>query len=232
MTLLRMISLSETTNSGLVHIGKATAFTKDQVTCPTTLHGFELEKLEWGSHRAARELKRWHCSGEAMEFSIRMAREEDAESIVELLNPIIQAGTYTIMDEQLLVDDQIDFMRGFPKRGVFNVAVCNDSQKVLGLQDVQPISPGVNAFRHVGEISKFVSLASHRNGIGRSLSHATFIGAKAQGFLKLSATIRADNPQAVLFYQSLGFKVIGTARKHAFVGGKYIDEILMEKFVD
>ncbi len=223
---------SETPNSGLVRIGKVTAFTKDRATCATTLRGFELEKLEWGSHRAARQLKHWHYSGEAMEFSIRMVRAEDAESIVELLNPIIQAGTYTIMDEQPSVDDQIDFMRGFPKRGVFNVAVCNDSQKVLGLQDVQPISTGVSAFRHFGEISTFVSLASHRNGIGGSLSHATFIRAKEQGFLKLSATIRADNPQAALFYQSLGFKVIGTARKHASVVGKYIDEILMEKFID
>ncbi len=167
-----------------------------------------------------------------MEFSIRAAREEDAASIVELLNPIIQAGTYTIMNEQLSVDDQIDFIRGFPKRGVFNVAVCNDSQKVLGLQDVQPISTGVNAFKHVGEISTFVSLASHRNGIGRSLSHATFKGAKEQGFLKISATIRADNPQAVSFYQSQGFSVIGIAKKHAFVRGNYIDEILMEKFID
>jgi L-amino acid N-acyltransferase YncA len=115
---------------------------------------------------------------------------------------------------------------------VFNVAVCNDSQKVLGLQDVQPISTSVNAFKHVGEISTFVLLASHRKGIGQNLSHATFQAAKEQGFIKLSATIRADNPQAVSFYLSQGFRVIGTAQKHAFVRGKYIDEILMEKFID
>ena len=73
-----------------------------------------------------------------MEFSIRTVREEDTESIVELLNPIIQAGKYTIMDEQLSVDEQLDFLRGFPKRGVFHVAVCNDSQSVLGIQDERP----------------------------------------------------------------------------------------------
>ena len=58
-----------------------------------------------------------------MEFSIRTVREEDAESIVELLNPIIQAGKYTIMVEQLSVQDQIAWIRGVSKRGVFNVAV-------------------------------------------------------------------------------------------------------------
>jgi L-amino acid N-acyltransferase YncA len=167
-----------------------------------------------------------------VEFFIRPAREEDAGSMVELLNPIIRAGTYTIMDEPLSVDDQIAFMRGFPERGVFNVAVCNDSQNVLGLQDVQPLSTAVNAFKHVGEIATFVSLGLHRNGIGRSLSQATFEGAKEQGFLKIRATVRADNPQAVSFYHSQGFKVIGTAKNHALVRGKYIDEILMERFID
>ena len=167
-----------------------------------------------------------------MEFSIRTAREDDAESIVELLNPIIQAGTYTIMDEQISVNDQIDFIRGFPKRGVFNVAVCNDSHQVLGLQDVQPISTEVNAFKHVGEISTFVLLTSHRKVIGRTLSQATFQATKELGFKKICATVRADNPPAVAFYQSQGFRVIGTAQKHAFVRGKYIDEVFMEKFID
>lgn len=167
-----------------------------------------------------------------MGFSVRRVKEEDAESIIELLDPIIRIGTYTIMDQQLSVDDQIEYIRGVPERGVFNVAACNHSQKILGLQDVQPISIRTNALKHVGEISTFVALASHRNGIGRSLSQATFKEAKEKGFLKISAMVRADNPQAVSFYQSQGFKIIGTAKQHAFVGGKYIDEILLEKFID
>ena len=167
-----------------------------------------------------------------MEYSIRTVREEDAESIIELLNPIIQAGKYTIMDEKLSVEDQIDFIRGFPKRGVYNVAVSNDSQKIVGIQDVQPISISESAFQHVGEISTFVSIDSLRNGIGTSLSHATFKAVKELGFLKLIAMIRADNSQAVSFYRSQGFEFIGTAQKHAFVRGKYIDEVFMERFID
>ena len=166
-----------------------------------------------------------------MEFSIRSVREEDARSIIEALNPIIAAGRYTIMDELLSMEEQIDFIRGFPERGVFNVAVSAANQEILGLQSVEPLPVSVSAFRHVGEISTFVSLASRRNGVGQSLSQATFKGAKEQGFLKICAMIQADNPQAVSFYLSQGFKVIGTAQKHAFVRGKYIDEILMERFI-
>ena len=164
--------------------------------------------------------------------TIRSVIEEDAASIVELLNPIIQGGKYTIMDELVSVDDQIGFIREFPERGVYTAAVHNESQQVLGIQDVQPIAAELSALQHVGEISTFVRLDSYRNGIGRSLSHATFQAAREKGFLKLRATVRADNPRAVFFYRSQGFEVVGTAQKHACVGGVYIDEILMERFID
>ena len=157
-----------------------------------------------------------------MECCIRPAREEDAHAIVELLNPLIQAGTYTIMDKPLSVIDQVDFIRGFPGRGVYNVAVCNDSHELLGIQDVQPISAHTHALEHVGEVSTFVSLARHRNGIGSRLCHATFEEARQRGFLKLRATIRADNPQATAFYQSQGFKVVRTT----------IDEVVAERVLD
>ena len=166
-----------------------------------------------------------------MKISIRSAKEEDAESIVELLNPIIQAGKYTILDKQLSIDDQTDFIRRFPERGVFHVAVCNDSQKILGIQDVMPISKDIHALAHVGEIATFVSVDSHRKGFGRNLSQATFRAASEKGYKKIMATIRADNPQAVAFYRNQGFRVIGTAQNHALVGGEYIDEIVTEKLI-
>ena len=161
-----------------------------------------------------------------------LVKEEDAAAIVELLNPLIRAGTYTVMDEPVSVDEQIDFIRGFPERGVFNVAVRDADQRLLGLQDVVPIAPGSGAFEHVGVISTFVYLDSHGRGIGRNLSEATFPAAKKLGFIKISAAIRADNPRAVSFYLSQGFRIIGTAQRHAFIRGKYVDEILAERFVD
>jgi L-amino acid N-acyltransferase YncA len=167
-----------------------------------------------------------------MEFSVRPVREDAAASIVGLLNPLIRAGKYTVMDEPVSVDEQIDFIRGFPERGVFNVAVGDAGQRLLGLQDVVPVSPGSGAFGHVGVISTFVSLGSHGRGIGRTLSEATFRAAKELGFVKISATIRADNPRAVSFYLRQGFRIVGTAQRHALIGGEYVDEVLAEKFLD
>jgi RimJ/RimL family protein N-acetyltransferase len=33
------------------------------------------------------------------------------------------------------------------------------------------------------------------------------------------------------FYSKLGFRIVGTARKQARIGQKYIDEIIIEKFL-
>jgi len=165
-----------------------------------------------------------------MEYSVRTVKEADAASIIELLNPIIQAGIYTVMDKQFSVDDQIDFIRGFPARGIYHIAL-DTYDKALGIQDVMLISTS-EVFKHVGEISTFVALDSHKRGVGQSLSRATFKAAKEQGFLKLRATVRADNPLALAFYQSQGFEIIGTAKQHAFFQGRYIDEVLLEKFVE
>ena len=166
-----------------------------------------------------------------MDITIRRVTLEYAPAIVELLNPIIEAGTYSVMDTTFTVEDQIEFIRSFPARGVYHLAIVNDSLKVLGIQDVVPISPGSQVFGHVGEISTFVALDAQGQGIGRCLSQATFQTARVLGFRKIIATIRADNPGALAFYRRQGFELVGTAREHAYLGGRYVDEVLMEKFL-
>lgn len=167
-----------------------------------------------------------------MEFSIRVVREEDAKSIVEILNPIIQDGCFTIMETLFSEEDQVSFIRGLPAKSVYHVAIRSENQEVLGIQDVLPYTEDRSALAHVGEISTFVSLDAHRSGVGRGLSQETFRVAKERGFQKLMAAIRADNPHAISFYQSQGFEQIGTAKRHVQLRGRYIDEVFMEKFID
>lgn len=161
-----------------------------------------------------------------MEFTIRSAREEDAAAITGCLNPIIEAGCYTIIDRAVSLDEQQAFIRDFPERGVFLLAVDAAGQ-VLGLQSIEPVV-GQPAMQHVADIATFVHLECHRHGIGQALTAETFRLARERGFRKIMAMIRADNPRALAFYQSQGFKIIGTARQHSCVRDKYLDEIFTE----
>jgi len=44
--------------------------------------------------------------------------------------------------------------------------------------------------------------------------------------------VRADNQPALHAYLRQDFQIIGTARRHAKVDGAYVDEVLIERFLD
>ena len=50
-----------------------------------------------------------------------------------------------------------------------------------------------------------------------------------KGDEKLFAFVRADNPAALATYVRQGFVVIGTARQHAKIDGRYVDEVMIER---
>jgi len=162
-------------------------------------------------------------------LTIREATLGDAEAILSILNPIIMAGTYTIMDTLLSVEAERDFIARFPERGVFHVA--EREGRLVGFQDVEPLSSSTPAFAHVGTIGTFVDLSRRRQGIGSALFEATFEAARRKGFEKLLTYIRVDNPAALESYLRRGFRVVGTAQKQAKVNGRYVDEIIVEAFL-
>ena len=163
-----------------------------------------------------------------MTVLVRSAAEADAQAIVELLNPIIETGRDTILDQPLDLAAQLEFMRGITPPGYCNIAINGESGELLGIQDVLPLSADKQAFRHIGEISTFVAMQHQGCGVGKQLMQVSLNQARSSGFLKLQAMIRANNLRAIGFYQGQGFQIVGTARGHALVNGNYIDEVFTE----
>jgi hypothetical protein len=98
-----------------------------------------------------------------MRLCIRPACAADACAITDLVNPLIEAGIYTVLDRPISSEHQAAFMREFPARGVFHVALAAAGGELLGLQDAMPISAEA-AFAHVGAISTFVALGAQGRG--------------------------------------------------------------------
>ena len=162
---------------------------------------------------------------------VRDARPEDAAEIVRILNPIIDAGTFTVLDTPFTVEAERAFIESFPPRGIFHVAEDPADGRLLGFQDVSPFAEYTRAFDHVGVIGTFVDLSRRRQGIARRLFRATFEAARLKGYEKFFTFIRADNPAALATYRHHGFEVIGTARRQARMKQGYVDEILVEAFL-
>ena len=165
-----------------------------------------------------------------VDVAIRDVVPDDAEAVAGILNPIIAARIYTALDTPVTVEEERRFIARFPRRGVFHAAIAADG-RLVGIQNVEPFASYTHAFDHVGVIGTYVDLQCRRRGIASRLFDATFAAARGKGFEKLFAFVRADNPAALAAYLRHGFGSIGTARRHARIDGRYIDEIMIEKLL-
>jgi L-amino acid N-acyltransferase YncA len=163
-----------------------------------------------------------------MELIVRDVCEADAAGVAGVLNPIIEARIYTALDTPFTVEAELDFIRRFPARGVFKVVVDAATERLVGFQVLEPFASYTAAFDHVATLGTYVDLERRREGIATRLFAATFAAAREKGYEKVFTFVRADNQAALRTYLARGFTVIGTARDHARVDGRYVDEILIE----
>lgn len=166
-----------------------------------------------------------------MSLTIREVTVEDAQGIIDVLNPIIIEARYTILDQTFTVGEEKVFIESFPERGVFSVAVNEATSQLLGFQNVEPFATYTKVFDHVGIIGTYVDAKSRGQGVAKQLFDYTFKSAKAKGYEKLFAYVRADNERALAVYLKQGFEIVGTAKKHGKIGDQYFDEVLIEKFL-
>lgn len=165
-------------------------------------------------------------------IEIRDVRVEDAEEILAILNPIIAARCYTAMDTAFTAEAEREFIRTFPARGIFLVAVDATLHRIVGFQNVSPFEKFTHAFDHVGVVGTYVDLALRRKGIASQLFAATFAAALRKGYEKFFTYVRADNDAALKTYLRHGFRIVGRAERQAKIDGTYIDEIIIEKTLD
>ena len=165
-------------------------------------------------------------------FEIRDVRVEDADAIAAILNPIIAARCYTALDTPVTVEQEREFIRTFPPKGVFIAAVDTTSGRIAGFQDVSPFADFTHAFDHVGVIGTYVDLALRRQGIATQLFTATFAAARRKGFEKFFTYVRADNEAGLQTYLRQGFRIVGRAERQAKIDGRYIDEVIIERAID
>ena len=166
-----------------------------------------------------------------MNLTIRDAEPADAEGVIGILNPIIEARRYTAFSEPFSVDAERDYIVNFPARGVWKVAIRPTDGRLLGFQVLEPFGSYTRAFDHVGTLGTYVDLEQRRQGIATALFQATIDAARRKGYEKIFTFVRSDNPAALATYRANGFSVIGTARRHAKIDGQYVDEILIERIL-
>jgi L-amino acid N-acyltransferase YncA len=166
-----------------------------------------------------------------MQLTIRPATVDDASAIVAILNPIIETGRYTAFDTPFSVQAEREFIANLPERGIFHVAEWLEDGRILGFQTLTPFADYTRAFAHVGVMGTFVDLNHHRRGIASHLFAVTCQVALSHGYKKIFTYVRSDNQAGLAAYKQQGFRAIGVADRQVLIGGRYIDEIIIEKWL-
>ena len=163
---------------------------------------------------------------------IRPAVLDDAGGMAAVLNAVVREGGLSVIDRTFTPAQERAFLRGLPERARLTVAEVG---KVLaGFQIIEPYAKRAYtaAMDHVATLGTYVAASVRGTGLGRRLSEETFKQARAAGYVKLVAQVRADNPAANGFCIRLGFLPCGRLARQVRVADRYVDVLLFEMFLE
>ncbi len=170
-------------------------------------------------------------NGKAGELRVRRASADDAAGIAAVLNRIIEGGRHSLLDTPFSEAEERGFIAALPARAFIHAAVTPGGA-IVGFQTVEPWSTFVTReFDHVATMGTYVAEEFRRRGVGAALAAASFAAARAAGYEKILTDLRADNLDSLCYHLSLGFSVVGTARRHARLRGREIDVVFIEAFL-
>ena len=76
-----------------------------------------------------------------------------------------------------------------------------------------------------------VAPEARRRGVATALLAAAELRARARGARKLSLRAFSTNPRAIALYTRFGFEEEGRLRAEFLIGGRYVDDVLLAKFL-
>ena len=160
---------------------------------------------------------------------IRPAEPADAKALAALLNHWIETTAVTFNPVPKSEDDILGMIAAKAASGhAFLVAATGDT--LLGQASYGQFRGG-EGYRTCMEHSISLLPGTHGRGIGRALMTAVVDLARARGAHQLIAGVSGENPEGRAFHARLGYRHIATIPEAGFKFGRYMDLVLMQKFL-
>jgi ribosomal protein S18 acetylase RimI-like enzyme len=162
---------------------------------------------------------------DGVEFTIRVARQDDLGGLVGAIRRVAEAGTYI---EAETVADVIDHEEVLLRHNelesrVFFVATVEG--EVVGWVHLD--APEIEKLAHTAELTLGVLEEYRGHGIGSHLLERGLEWAAANGYEKIYEGIPATNESAIDFLESHGWEVEAVRTDHYRIDGEYVDEVMM-----
>lgn len=160
---------------------------------------------------------------------IRHATDADAEAICRLWNPWIRETAITFnpvektpSDVQAMIATRTNCGHAF--------LLATDRDELVGLATYAQFRGGAG-YATCMEHTVILSPAARGRGIGRALMTALESHAAAAGAHQMIAGVSAENPEGRAFHAAIGYAEIAVISEAGFKFGRFIDLVLMRKFL-
>ncbi len=160
---------------------------------------------------------------------IRPAEPADAKALAALLNHWITATAVTFNPVPKSEDDILGMIAAKAAAGHAFLVADQDGQ-LLGQASYSQFRGG-EGYRTCMEHSISLAPLAKGRGIGRALLQAIEDHARAQGAHQMIAGVSGENPEGRAFHERMGYRHIATIPEAGFKFGRFMDLVLMQKFL-
>jgi len=151
---------------------------------------------------------------------LRLARESDADQVLNIYAPIVRETAISFELAPPGVDEMRERIRNILASHAW--LVCEDAQAIAGYAYASKFRPR-EAYQWTAEVTVYVHPAQQRKGIGTALYGLLFEIMRQQGFCTAIAVIALPNQASVQLHERLGFKSIGIFERAGYKLGRWHD---------
>jgi phosphinothricin acetyltransferase len=155
---------------------------------------------------------------------IRIAQLDDLPAIVEIYNQSIPSKQSTGDTQPLRVEDRVTWFAEH-RPAEHPIFVAEVDGRVVGWCSLSAYRPGRAALRFTAEISYYIDLTHHRQGIGTALIESALTACPALRIKHLIAIVLEVNQASLKLLEKMGFEKWGYLPRVADFDGKEVGHL-------
>jgi len=164
---------------------------------------------------------------------LRYPKFEDVDGLLTHINSLVEERAFIGTQKKVSRKEELGYVRRLlkdieRKRAV--ALIVEIDRKILGAGEVKKAE--LDASRHTGNLGVALRKEARGLGIGERLAKSLIREAKKRLNLKIAKLeVFANNKPAYKLYKKLGFKEVGRIENGNYYYGKYVDNIIMVKYL-
>lgn len=169
----------------------------------------------------------------SMKYTLRLAKPDDAEKLLEIYAPFVISSDRTLSDVSF--EYEVPSVEEFTER-IKNISahypyiVCEHDGRLLGYVYAHPYMQRA-AYQWGAAVTIYLAPEGQGHGLGKVMYTALEALLRLQGIVVTYACITASNEHSVKMHEACGYKIIGTFNNTGFKHGHWLDMELMEKVI-